>query len=95
VRVLLDECVDRRLAADIREHHVKTVPEAGWAALKNGDLLSRAQHEFDALVTTDRNLPFQQDLSRFPIAIIVLRARSNRVVDLRLLVPELLMILAK
>jgi hypothetical protein len=93
--VLLDECVDRRLAADIRGHDVKTVPEAGWAALKNGDLLSRAQHEFDALVTTDRNLPFQQDLSRFPIAIIVLRARSNRVVDLRLLVPELLMILAK
>jgi Domain of unknown function (DUF5615) len=90
VRVLLDECVDRRLAADIQGHHVKTVPEAGWAALKNGDLLSRAQHEFDALVTTDRNLPFQQDLSRFTIAVIVLRARSNRVVDLRRLIPELL-----
>ena len=88
--MLLDECVDRRLAADIRGHDVKTVPEAGWAALKNGDLLSRAQHEFDALVTTDRNLPFQQDLSRFSIAIIVLRAPSNRVVDLRRLVPELL-----
>ena len=63
--MLLDECVDRRLAANIQGHDVKTVPEAGWAALKNGDLLSRAQHEFDALVTTDRNLPFQQDLSRF------------------------------
>ena len=90
MRVLLDECVDRRLAADIRGHDVKTVPEAGWAALKNGDLLSRAQHEFDALVTTDRNLPFQQDLSRFSIAVIVLRARSNRVTDLRRLIPELL-----
>ena len=81
MRVLLDECVDRRLAADIPGHDVQTVPEAGWAALKNGDLLSRAQHEFDALVTTDRNLPFQQDLSRFSLAIVVLRARSNRVVD--------------
>jgi hypothetical protein len=90
VRVLLDECVDRRLAADIQGHDVRTMPEAGWAALKNGDLLSRAQHELDALVTTDRNLPFQEDLSRFPIAIIVLRARSNRVVDLRRLIPELL-----
>ena len=88
--MLLDECVDRRLAADIRGHDVKTVPEAGWAALKNGDLLSRAHHEFDALVTTDRNLPFQQDLSRFSIAVIVLRARSNRVIDLRRLIPELL-----
>jgi hypothetical protein len=88
--VLIDECVERRLAADIRGHDVKTVPEAGWAALKNGDLLSRAHYEFDALVTTDRNLPFQQDLSRFSIAIIVPRAQSNRVVDLRRLVPELL-----
>ena len=88
--MLLDECVDRRLAAGIQGHDVKTVPEAGWAALKNGDLLSRAQQEFDALVTTDRNLPFQQDLSRFSIAIIVLRAQSNRVVDLRRLIPELL-----
>ena len=69
---------------------MKTVPEAGWAALKNGDLLSRAQHEFDALVTTDRNLPFQQDLSRFSIAVIVLRAQSNRVTDLRRLIPDLL-----
>jgi hypothetical protein len=88
--VLLDECVDRRLAADIQGHDVKTVPEAGWAALKNGDLLSRAQHEFDALVTTDRNLPFQQDLSRFSIAVIVLRAQSNRLSDLRRLMTELL-----
>ena len=88
--MLLDECVDRRLAADIQGHDVKTVPEAGWAALKNGDLLSRAQHEFDALITTDRNLPFQQDLARFVIAVIVLRAQSNRVTDLRALIPELL-----
>ena len=88
--MLLDECVDRRLATDIQGHNVKTVPEAGWAALKNGDLLSRAQHEFDALVTTDRNLPFQQNLSSFSIAVIVLRAQSNRVTHLRRLIPQLL-----
>jgi hypothetical protein len=52
--------------------------------------VSRAQHEFDALVTTDRNVPFQQDLSRFSIAVIVLRAQSNRVTDLRRLIPDLL-----
>jgi len=88
--VLLDECVDRRLAGDILGHDVRTVPEAGWAALKNGDLLARAEHEFDAFVTVDRNLPLQQDLSRFSIAVIVLRAPSNRVADLRRLVPQLL-----
>jgi len=69
---------------------VTTVPEAGWAALKNGDLLRRAQHEFDASVTTDRSLPFQQDLSRVSISVIVLRAPSNRVTDLRRLIPQLL-----
>jgi hypothetical protein len=88
--VLLDECVDRRLAGDILGHDVRTVPEAGWAALKNGDLLARADHEFEVFVTVDRNLPFQQDLSRFSIAVIVLRAVSNRLTDLRALVPQLL-----
>ena len=73
MRVLLDECVDRRLAAD----------------------LTRAQREFDAFVTVDRNLPFQQNLSRFSIAVIVLRARSNRLADLRPLVPRLLAVLAR
>jgi hypothetical protein len=77
VRVLLDECVDRRLAGDIHGHDVKTVPDLGWAALKNGELLARAEHEFEALVTVDRSLPFQQDLSRFSIAVIVLRAPSK------------------
>jgi hypothetical protein len=88
--VLLDECVDRRLAADIQGHDVKTVPEVGWAALKNGEPLARAQRDFEAFVTVDRNLSFQQDLSRFSIAVIVLRARSNRVADLRQLIPDLL-----
>jgi hypothetical protein len=90
VRVLLDECVDRRLAREILGHDVTTVPEAGWAALKNGELLARAEHDFEAFVTVDRNLPLQQDLSRFAIAVIVLRASSNRVTDLRSLIPQLL-----
>lgn len=90
MKVLLDECVDRRLAGEILGHDVKTVPEAGWAALKNGELLARAEHEFDAFVTVDRNLPFQQDLSRLAIAVIVLRAPSNRLTDLRGLIQQLL-----
>jgi hypothetical protein len=90
VRVLLDECVDRRLAESISGHDVKTVPEAGWVGVKNGELLSRAELAFDALVTVDRNLPFQQDLSRLSLAVIVLRARSNRLTDLRALIPQLL-----
>jgi hypothetical protein len=60
VRVLLDECVDRRLAGDILGHDVKTVPEMGLAALKNGELLARAEAEFDAFITVDQNLPFNK-----------------------------------
>ena len=50
------------LAGKIAGYDVKTVPDVGWASLKNGELLSRAQAEFDVFVTTDRNLMFQQNL---------------------------------
>jgi hypothetical protein len=90
VRVLLDECVDRRLARDITGHEVATVTGLGWAAIKNGELLSRAEGRFDAFVTVDRNLAFQQNTYRFSFAVLILRARSNRLADLQPLVPKLL-----
>lgn len=62
----------------------------GWATIKNGELLALAAKEFDVFVTVDRNLSFQQRLPAFDIAVVVLRANSNRLGDLRLLVPSLL-----
>ena len=83
MRVLLDENVDRRLKrAFDEEHEVSTVPERGWAGMKNGELLEAAGKEFDALVTTDRGMPYQQNLSRFELAVIVLEAKSNSYEDL-------------
>jgi hypothetical protein len=93
VKVLLDECVDRRLARDIVGHEVRTVPEAGWAGLKNGELLKRAQEQFDVFVTVDRNLPFQSGLSTFSIAVVILRTPTSRLDDLRALVPKLLAVI--
>ena len=90
----MDECVDRRLAKDIEGHEVLTVPQVGWAGLQNGDLLRRAQREFDIFITVDRNLSFQQSIGRFSIAIIVLEAPTNRLEDLRPLVPKLLSIVS-
>ena len=90
MKVLLDECIDRRLARDIAGHDVKTVPQMGWAGIKNGDLLTLAEKQFEIFVTVDRNLSFQLNLPRYNIAVIVLRCRSNRLQDLRALVPELL-----
>ena len=82
MRILLDECIDRRFANQITGHSVATVGQMAWAGLKNGELLSRAQDDFDVFVTVDQNLRFQQNLSNFRIAVIVLRARSNRLNDL-------------
>ena len=93
MKILLDECLDRRLARDIAGHEVKTVPQMGWATIKNGELLTLAEKEFDVFVTVDRNLSFQQHLPRYNIAVVVLRARSNRLQDLRPLVSKLLAVL--
>jgi len=90
VKILLDECVDRRLARELADHFVITVPRRGWAGIKNGDLLALAEKEFDAFITVDRKLATQQDLTKFKIAVALLRARTNRLEDIRPLVPELL-----
>jgi hypothetical protein len=88
--VLLDECVDWRLGRELASHQVKTAGQMGWVALKNGELLGLASAHFDVFVTVDRNLSFQQDIVSFPIAVVVLQARTNRLADLRLLLPSLL-----
>jgi hypothetical protein len=90
VRVLLDECLPRRLKHDLVGHDVRTAPELGWASKSNGELLALATGEFDVFVTADRNLSYQQDVSAFDIAIVVLVARSNSLDELRELVPQLL-----
>ncbi len=59
MRLLLDECIDRHFAETLSGHVVKTVPQMGWAALKNGELLTCAEIEFDVFVTVDRALPSQ------------------------------------
>ena len=90
MRVFLDECVDWRLARDIVGHEVKTAHQMGWATIKNGELLTLAAEQFDVFVTVDRNLSFQQNLISIPITVVVLQAKTNRLADLRPLVPSLL-----
>jgi predicted nuclease of predicted toxin-antitoxin system len=83
VRVLLDEMLDRRLKRLLPEGvEAVTVRERGWGSKKNGELLALAEKEFDVLLTTDRGIPHQQDLSRFDLEVVVLSARSNRLADL-------------
>jgi predicted nuclease of predicted toxin-antitoxin system len=89
MRILIDECVDWRLLRDLPNHDVKTVRQMGWSETVNGALLTLAEQSFDVLVTTDKNLSFQQNVGRFKIGVVVLRARSARLRHLRELVPAL------
>ena len=91
-RVLLDECLPRQLKRSIEGHHVRTVPETGWAGKKNGELLDLAASDFDVFVTVDRNLAFQGKV-RTEVAVIVIVTRGNRLVDLLPLVPKLCVVL--
>ncbi len=89
-KILLDECIDRRLARQISGHEVKTAPEMGGAGLDNGELLARAEKVFDIYIIVDRNLTFQQNLPKFAIAVLILHAPTNRLQDLLPLVPKIL-----
>ena len=95
MRVLLDEQLPRHLAREIGGHDVSTVQQCGWAGLQNGELLRVAVAGFDVLVTADRNLQFQQNLSRSRIGVILLIAPSNALEDLIPLVPSLLTTIPK
>jgi predicted nuclease of predicted toxin-antitoxin system len=88
MRVLLDECVPKRLRTELADHTVTTVVEAGWSGIKNGQLLSLSATKFDCLLTVDRNLQFQQNASALPIAVIVVHALDNRYASLVELMPR-------
>jgi hypothetical protein len=89
MRILLDECVPRRLRRELPDHDVRTVPEMGWASFKNGALLTVASGKFDVLVTTDQRLSYEHNVSTLAIAVVVLVARRNKLEALLPLVPEL------
>lgn len=96
MRVLLDENVPRTLKREFAsEHEVSTVQERGWAGVLNGALLRAADAEFDAFVTLDRGLEYQQDLSELSLRIVVIRSVSNRLEHLVPLVPSVQVALAR
>jgi hypothetical protein len=95
VRVLLDECLPRRLKRDLPGHDARTTPEMGWASKRNGDLLRLAEAQFDIFLTVDRKLQYQQNLSAFNIAVVVMVAQSNTLLDLQPLMSKVLESLPK
>ena len=89
MRVLLDESVPRKLARELVGHDIRTVSQLGWSGTKNGELLRRAGAEgYQVLITADQNLEYQQNLTKISVGILVLVAKSNRLIHLKPLVPQ-------
>jgi len=77
LKILLDECTPRLVKKRLPQFFIRTLQELGWAGIKNGKLLNLAEGQFDVLVSTDQNLPFQQNLTGKKLAVIILP--SNKV----------------
>ena len=95
IKVLLDECLPKRLSSELAGHETVTVPMMGWAGVKNGKLLELIAARFDAFVTVDGSLEYEQRLGLLSFGIIVLHAPTNKIEDLRPLAPEILRVLAR
>jgi hypothetical protein len=93
VKILLDENLDWRLRRELPGHLVESVSLIGWAGLKNSELLRRAEGEYDLLIAMDTGLSFQQDLAKYRIAAVVLKAASNRLADTRPLMSKVIAML--
>ena len=92
MRILLDECLPKDLAREFPGHVVKTVPQAGWARVSNGRLLRLIADSgrFDLFVTMDKRLPDQNKIKGLPFAVVVLRAKSNRLIHVKPFAPKIL-----
>lgn len=92
MNLLLDKCVPRPLKTSFLSHghSCLTVPEAGFAGKTNGELLRLAQNRFDAFITLDKGIPRQQNLANLKIAVLVVRAKTNQMIDVLPHVPECL-----
>ncbi len=96
MKLLLDECLPRKLKNEFVGHEVLTVNEAGFRGLKNGKLIQTASEDgFEVLVSVDKNIEYQQNKANLEIAILVLSARSNRIESLLPIMNEALKVLEK
>lgn len=93
MRVLLDECLPRPLAALLTGHEVKTVRQMGWNGRENGELLSLLASGFDVFITVDKSLRHQQNLRDLKYGVIVLRTKTNKLEDIVPHLPEILAVL--
>ena len=89
MKILLDECVTKRLKIYLQEFETFTVRELSLSGVKNGKLMTFcSENGFDILLTIDKNLMYQQNLEKYPVTIIVLNSLSSKLEDLILFIPK-------
>ncbi|NCC62145.1 MAG: hypothetical protein EOM12_14660 [Verrucomicrobiae bacterium] len=89
MRIILDECLPRRLLRHFPEHAATTVPRQGWAGVTNGALIKRIGPEFDVFITMDSNIIHQQNLNQLKVCLIVLHAPNSRYETLQPMAPQI------
>ena len=96
MKLLLDENLPKRLKANLTEFDVYTVRDKGWNGKKNGELLQlMLVDNFDALITFDKNLQYQQNFIKYSIPVLILNATDNSYLTLSALVPKIKLVLSK
>jgi predicted nuclease of predicted toxin-antitoxin system len=89
MRILLDECVPWPMHKLLSGHSCSTVQSQGWGGIKNGELLQRAEGEFDLFITSDQNIRYQQNLTGRRIAILELSTNDiGRIQSARVLIED-------
>jgi len=90
MKVILDECLPKRLIYELPGHEVVTVPMAGWAGIKNGELLRKIDGHYDAFLTVDALVARPEIVETLRFRVLILKARSNKIEDLRQLISKIL-----
>lgn len=89
IKILLDECVTKRLKKNLVEFEVFTVRELGLSGIKNGKLMTYCtENNFDILLTIDKNLIFQQNLEKYPMTIVVFNSFTSKIEELETFIPN-------
>ncbi len=93
MRILLDECVPKKLAELLPDHTVVTVPDIGWASIKNGELLNLAASDFDILITVDKKMAVQHSPATLKLPVVIIKGKSTQFKHLRKYTEELRILL--
>jgi predicted nuclease of predicted toxin-antitoxin system len=87
MKIIFDKCVPRPLRKQLPDHEIRTAEELGWGELENGDLIRAAEQQFEAIITSDQQWKYQQNLSDRKLAILVLP--TNYLPDVLELAPKI------